>query len=185
MHADNSQKQSLKQRVVHEFKEVVILTVYLSFFFLALATYSRFLLGQFHISYFAYGTALINALVIAKVILIGEALHAGTRYEGKAALLHSAIWKAFVFGFLVFAFHILEEMIKNLIHGKAAMAAFHEIHLEVLLSRTVVIFLTFIPLFLFRELRRVIGEEKFMTLVLNTPTIQTQSDSEASANLAP
>ena len=184
MHADNSEKKSLKQRAAHEFREVVILTAYLAFFFLALATYSAFLPGQFHISYFAYGAALINALVIAKVILIGEALHAGTRYEGRAPLLHSAIWKAFVFGFLVFASHILEEIIKNLIHGKAAMAAFHEIHLEVLLSRAVVIFLTFIPLFLFRELRRVIGEEKFMTLVLNTPTIQTQSGSEASANLA-
>jgi hypothetical protein len=185
MHADNSQKKSLKQRAVHEFEEVVILTVYLLFFFLALATYSAFLLGQFHISYFAYGTALINALVIAKVILIGEALHAGTRYEKKAALLYSAIWKAFVFGFLVFAFHLLEEMIKNLIHGKAAMTAFHEVRLEVLLSRAVVIFLTFIPLFLFRELRRVIGEEKFMTLVLHSPTAETQSGSEASANLAP
>ena len=62
---------------------MVILSVYLSFFFLALATYSAFLLGQFQISYFAYGTALINALVIAKVILTGEALHAGTRYENK------------------------------------------------------------------------------------------------------
>jgi len=174
MHADNSEKKSLKQRAAHEFREVVILTAYLAFFFLALATYSAFLPGQFH----------INALVIAKVILIGEALHAGTRYEGRAPLLHSAIWKAFVFGFLVFASHILEEIIKNLIHGKAAMAAFHEIHLEVLLSRAVVIFLTFIPLFLFRELRRVVGEEKFMTLVLHSPTAETQSGSEASANLA-
>jgi hypothetical protein len=49
----------------------------------------------------------------------------------------------------------------------------------------VVIFLTFIPLFLFRELRRVIGEKKFMTLVLHPPTAETQSGSEASANLAP
>jgi|SRR5215472_7323956 len=185
MHAGNSQKKSLKQRAVHEFEEVVILTAYLAFFFCALATHSAFLLGQFHISYFAYGTALINALVITKVILIGEALHAGTRYEGKAALLHSAIWKAFVFGIFVFAFHLLEEMIKNLIHGKAVMAALHEIRLEVLVTHAVVIFFTFIPLFLFRELRRVIGEEKFMTLVLHSPTTQTQGGSGAGAHLAP
>ena len=37
------------------------------------------LLGKSHISYFTYGTALINALVIVKVILIGDALHAGQR----------------------------------------------------------------------------------------------------------
>jgi len=139
MHADNSEKKGLKQKVAHEFQEVAILTGYLAFFICALATYSMLLLGKFHISYFAYGTALINALVIAKVILIGDTLHAGTRYERKA-LLHSAIWKSFVFGLLVFAFHILEEMIKHLIHGKDAVGAFHEIRLEDLLSRSVVVF---------------------------------------------
>jgi hypothetical protein len=184
MHTDNSQEKGLKQKIVHELEEVIILTAYLAFFFCALATYSMFLLGQFHISYFAYGTALINALVIAKVILIGEALHAGTRYEGNAALFYSAIWKAFVFGLLVFAFHLLEEMIKNLVHGKDAIGAFHEIRLEVLLSRAVVIFLTFIPLFVFRELRRVIGEDNFMTLVFHSPAAQKQSGPEVGANLA-
>ena len=185
MHADSSQKEDLKQKVLHELKEVVILTAYLAFFFCALATYSLFLLGRFHISYFAYGTALINALVIAKVILIGEALHAGTRYEGKTSLLYSASWKASVFGLLVFAFHLLEEMIKNLVHGKDAIGAFHEIRLEVMLSRAVVIFLTFIPLFVFRELQRVIGEHKFMALILHSPASQKQSVPEVSTNLSP
>jgi hypothetical protein len=177
MRADNSEKKSVKQKVVHEFKEVAILTAYLAFFFCALATYSMLLLGKFHISYFAYGTAIINALVIAKVILIGDALHAGTKYEGRA-LLYSAIWKAFVFGLLVFAFHILEEMIKQLIHGKDALGAFHEIRLEDLLSRTVIIFCTFIPLFIFREMKRVLGEEKFWTLVLHSPATSEVKPSE-------
>lgn len=168
---DETQKKSLKQKAVHEFKEVAILTTYLAFFFCALATYSMLLLGKFHISYFAYGTAIINALIIAKVILIGEVLHAGTRYEGKG-LLYSAIWKAFVFGWLVFAFHLLEEMIKNLIHGRDAIGAFHEIRLDDLLSRTVVIICTFIPLFVFRELRRVIGEDNFWALVLQPTSTQ-------------
>ena len=178
MQADESQKKSLKQKVAHEFEEVAILTAYLAFFFCALATYSMLLLGKFHVSYFAYGTALINALVIAKVILIGDALHAGTKYEGKG-LLYSAIWKAFVFGLLVFAFHVLEEVIKHLIHGRDAIGAFHEIRLDDLLSRTVVIFCTFIPLFLFRELKRVMGEDNFWALILqptSTPKGQPSGD---------
>jgi len=87
MHADHSQKESLKQKVAHEFKEVVILTAYLAFFFCALAAHSMFLLGKFHVSYFAFGAALINAAVIAKVILIGEALRAATRYEGRLCFI--------------------------------------------------------------------------------------------------
>ena len=163
MHVEKSEKTDAKQKVVHEFEELGIISLYLAFFFCALATYSMLLLDRFHISYFAYGTALINALVIAKVILIGEAMHAGTRFERKA-LLYSAIWKAFVFGLLVFAFHILEEMIKHLVDGKDLAGAFHNIRIDDLLTRTVIIFCTFIPLFAFRELRRVMGQDNFRTL---------------------
>ena len=167
MHAENSEKTSVKQKVAHEFEEVAIITLYLAFFFCALATYSMLLLNKFHISYFAYGTALLNALVIAKVILIGEAVHAGKKFEGKA-LLYSAIWKAFVFGLLVFAFHILEEMIKHLVHGEDLAGTFHNIRIDDLLARAVIIFCTFIPLFAFRELRRVMGQENFRALFFHS-----------------
>jgi len=163
-------KVNLKQKILHEFEEVAILTAYLAFFFCALATYSMLLLDKLHISYFAYGTALINAAVMAKVILIGEAVRAGRKFEGKA-LFFSAIWKAFVFGWLVFAFHIIEEMIRNLIHGKDAVGAFREIRLDDLLSRSVVVFCTFVPLFAFRELRRVMGKDNFRALLFHSPKV--------------
>ena len=166
MHAVDSEKQGFKQKAAHEFKEVLILSGYLAFFFCALATYGSLLLGKFHVSYFAYGAALINALVIAKVILIGEALRAGKKYEGEA-LLYSALWKAFVFGWLVFAFHIVEEMIKRLFHGQRAIEAFQNIRLDDLLIRSVLVFCTFIPLFIFRELSRVMGEDHFLGLILH------------------
>ena len=171
MHVEKSKKTDAKQKVVHEFEELGIISLYLAFFFCALATYSMLLLDRFHISYFAYGTALINALVIAKVILIGEAMHAGTRFERKA-LLYSAIWKAFVFGLLVFAFHILEEMIKYLVDGKDLAGAFHNIRIDDLLTRTVIIFCTFIPLFAFRELRRVMGQDNFRALFFRSTAAQ-------------
>jgi hypothetical protein len=68
MDAENSPKTSVKQKVAYEFQEFAIISLYLAFFFCALATYSLLLLDSFHVSYFAYGTAVINALVIAKVI---------------------------------------------------------------------------------------------------------------------
>jgi hypothetical protein len=161
----------LKQKAVHESKEVAILTGYLAFFFCALATYSMLLLNKLHISYFAYGTALLNALIIAKVILIGEALHVGRKYEARA-LIYSAMWKAFVYGWLVFAFHLTEETIKHLVEGKSLSGALHNVRLDDLLMRTVVIICTFIPLFTFRELRRVMGEENFWALLLRSPSSQ-------------
>src|ERR1700757_3628458 len=114
MSPSNPQKSSLKEKAAHEFREIAVVFLYLAFFFCALATYSMLLLDRFHISYFAYGTALINALVITKVILIGEAVHVGDRFETKP-LFYSAVYKAFMYSLLVLAFHFLEEMIKGLI----------------------------------------------------------------------
>ena len=39
-----------------------------------------------------------------------------------------------MFGWLVFGFHVLEEMGKHLIHGKGAAGAFHQIRLDDLLG---------------------------------------------------
>ena len=167
MDADKSAKSDLKQKAAHEFEELAILTSYLALLFCGVATNSMLLLDKFHIAYFAYGTALINALVIAKVILFGEAVHAGTKFESRV-LLYSIIWKAFVFAWLVFAFHVVEEMIKGLVHGERIPEAFHDIRIDDLLVRTVLIFCAFIPLFVVQELRRVLGRDSFRALFFHS-----------------
>src|SRR5277367_4787459 len=154
MNAESPKEATLKQKATHELREFAAISLYLAFFFCAVATYSLLLLNQFHVSYFIYGTALINALVIAKVILIGEYAHLGEKHETKP-LFQAALYKAFLFGLLVFAFHIVEEVIKVLWHRENMMIAFHKVRMDELLARTVIVFCTFIPLFAFRELKRV------------------------------
>jgi len=144
---------------------MAIVFLYLAFFFCALATYSTLLLQKFEISYFNYAAALINALIITKIILIGEALHFGTKHEAKP-LIYSVLYKACMFGLLVFAFHVVEEVIKRLIHGQDFAGAFHQVRLDELLARSLVIFCTFLPFFAFRELARVIGNQKVRNLLL-------------------
>src|SRR5271169_4091119 len=104
-----AQKAELKHKAKHEARELLVLFLYLAFFFCSLSTYNMLLLREYHVRYLDYAFALINALVVAKVILIGEYMHVGKRHEDKP-LFVSAIWKAFVFSWLVFAFHIVEEV---------------------------------------------------------------------------
>ena len=163
MSAENTEHKGFKEKAKHEFVEIAIVFAYLAFVFCALATYSMLLLERYEIVYFAYGAALLNALIITKVILIGEAAHFGKRHENKA-LVYSVIYKAFLYGVLVFAFHLIEETVKLLIHGRNFASAFHELRLDDVLARSVVIFGTFIPFFGFRELGRVIGPEKMRDL---------------------
>jgi hypothetical protein len=167
MHAEPSKGASLKQKAAHEFIEFFGIFLYLAFFFCAFATYSMLLLHEFRASYFTFGTALINALVVAKVILIGEYAHLGKKHEAKP-LFKSAIYKAVLFSLLVFAFHIVEEVIKRRWHGETFATAYQGIDFHLLLARSVVVFCTFLPLFAFREMRRVLGEDNFSSLFFRT-----------------
>jgi hypothetical protein len=165
MTSETSKHADLKQKAIHEFKDMTAVFFYLAFFFCALATYTTLLLEKYEVSYFNYGAALINALIITKIILIGEALHYGTRHEAKP-LVYSVLYKAFMYCLLVFAFHIVEEVIKHLIHGEAFAGALRNVRVDELLARSLVIFFTFVPFFAFREVARVIGPEKFRNLFL-------------------
>ncbi len=146
MNPENPKRAEVKQKITHELEELLVIFLYLAFFFCAVTTYRMLILNEFHVSYFNYGAALINALVIAKVILIGEYAHLGKRHESKPLLL-AAIYKAFLFGLLVFVFHLIEEAIKRLYHGEKLVGALHGLNVDDALARSVVIFCAFIPLF--------------------------------------
>ena len=179
MSNENSALKSRKQKAKHELKELLLIFFYLAFFFCALVTYSMLLLNEYHVKYLNYAFALINALVITKVVMIGEYVHVGRRGETKPLVL-SALWKAFIFTLLVFAFHVLEEVIKRLIHGDAMAEASRNIRIDELLGRSLVVFCVFIPFFAFREFRRVMGEDEFKALVFgkaepNNPAVPNKN----------
>jgi hypothetical protein len=67
-------------------------------------------------------------------------------------------------------FTFVEELIRLFIHRENMATALREIRIDDLLGRSLVVFCTFIPLFAFRELQRVLGEEKFRALFLGTGT---------------
>ena len=163
----NSAHPDRKQKLKHEAIEMAVLFLYLALFFCALTAYGMLLLHQYHVEYWNFAFALINALVITKVIMIGEYAKLGRRHENKA-LAVSIVWKALVFAGLVFAFHVVEEGVKRLIHGADLARASRGIRFDEFAGRAIVVLCAFIPLFAFREFRRVMGEEEFRKLVLRS-----------------
>jgi hypothetical protein len=159
----------IKQQATHEFKQFVGIFLYLAFFFCSITTYRTLLLKEFQDLYVNYSFALINAFVLAKVILIGEYAHLGKRYEQRP-LLVSALYKALLFSLLVICFHYFEEGIKRLWHGEDIAGTLYETGVNLLLARALVVFSTFVPFFAFREMRRVLGEDKFHALFFKTRT---------------
>src|SRR5215471_3665070 len=163
----NSAHADRKKKIKHELREMLALFLYLAFFFCALMAYNMLLLNEYHVKYWNFAFALINALVITKVIMIGELAKLGRKHENKSLFI-SAVWKAFVFGLLVFAFHIVEEVIRRLIHGADLARASRELRLDELGARSIVVFCTFMPLFAFREFRRTMADEAFQSLVFGS-----------------
>jgi len=70
----------LKEKAIEEFKAYWIITLYLAVFFSALTNYRRLVLAEYGVTYIHFGFALIEAMIIAKVILIGQALGLGRRF---------------------------------------------------------------------------------------------------------
>jgi hypothetical protein len=155
--------QAIKQKTVHEFKDFVAISIYLAFFFCALATYSMVLLRKYDVSYVNYSFAIINALVVAKVLLIGDMAHLGRSSETKPLYL-TVLHKSVVFTLLVVAFHFLEEVVKRIIHHEPNGTVIHNIRWDDLGAKSLIVFAVFLPLFAFRELRRVLGEDTFYAL---------------------
>jgi hypothetical protein len=153
-----------KEKATRELRDFLAISFYLGFFFCALSAYAMVLLRKYDVDYLNYTFALINALVIAKVILIGEMLHLGKKWEGKPLYL-CVLYKSFVFGVLVFAFHLVEEFVKRIIHHDPAGTVLHNLKLDEILVRSLVIFCAFVPLFAFREISRVLGEENLHALL--------------------
>jgi hypothetical protein len=171
-----------KQKAVHELKDFAWISLYLGFFFCALSTYSMLLLKRYEINYLNYTFAIVNALIIAKIILIGEWVHLGRTVEARPLYL-AVFYKSIVFGLLVFAFHFAEEFVKRLVHGLPAGTVVHDIELNELLGRSLVIFCAFLPLFAFRELGRVMGEDKLRALFLKPGAVENPSVSGRAAQV--
>jgi hypothetical protein len=166
MESKKGKAAGFKEKAVREFKVYWIVAVYLAFVFCAFTSYRRLILSEFDISYLHYGAGVVEALIVAKVILIGEAVGLGKRFE-HGPLIMAALFKAALYGLFVAIFAVIEHLIEGLAHGKGLVGAWHELlglGKDEVLARTLMLFATFIPFFAFWETDRVLGEDKLFAL---------------------
>jgi hypothetical protein len=166
MNSSEKKKKSIKKKIIHEISEYWIIVAYLTLVFAAFTQYRRFILAVHDITYTNYGFAIIEALILAKVVMVGDVARLGRGLEHKP-LIYSTLYKTVVFTFFVGLFTIVENMIKGLWKGKGVMgglADFFGKGNHELLANSLVVFVAFIPFFAVRELGRVLGQDKIRTL---------------------
>jgi hypothetical protein len=166
-------KQQVKQlgeKAASEVKRFVAIAFYL-WVLLSLFEVHRFaVLRQVHqtsISGYRVGLAAINALVLGKIILIGQDLHFAERFREKR-LIYAALFKSAMFAVLLVCFDVVEEVIVGVVHGKSISASVPQIGgggFEGKVIVALMAFVSLIPFFLFTELQREVGKNKLHEII--------------------
>jgi len=85
----------------------------------AFTQYRRFILAAHDITYTNYWVAVIEALILAKVIMIGDVLRLSRGLEDKP-LIYPTLYKSVVFTLFVAVFTLFEHAIKGLWAGRGS-----------------------------------------------------------------
>ena len=166
MAGEASSHGGLREKALEELKAFWIIAAYLAVFLGAFTVYRRLVLAESGVTYVHYGIAVVEALIIAKVILIGKAFGLGQQYE-RGPLILSVIFKSVTFAVFVFLFGILEHLVEGLLHKKDWASILHgliDVGMDELLARMIVVIIAFVPFFAFWEIARVLGPRKLWTL---------------------
>ena len=80
---EHAQAKSLKERAVEELEAYWMITIYLWLFLGSFTVYRRLILDETGVAYLHYGIALVEAMIIAKVVLIGRVFGFSRRFEDR------------------------------------------------------------------------------------------------------
>ena len=170
----DEKKSSLKEKAQEELRLMLVITAFLAAVFVSFLTYRRLISREFGVTSFHYGFALIEALIVAKVILIGKAIGIGKKSTGRA-LFRNALRDSVVYAFLVAVFAILEHVVEGLFHHETlaeSVGKFLDQGVYEILGRTLIVLVAFIPFFTLWELDRVLGDRKLVGLLFRKDASQ-------------
>jgi hypothetical protein len=160
------QPENLKEKARHELVEYGINIVYLTLVFASFTIYRRLILAAHDVTYTNYWVALIEAVILGKVVMIGGIFRLGRGLEDKP-LIFPTLYKTAVFTVFCAVFKVVEYGVKGLFTGLGFMGGIdallakdsHEIA-----ANSLMVFVAFVPYFGVKELGRVLGEKTIRTL---------------------
>ncbi len=169
--------KDIKQKVKSEMKSYIMYTLFLTLFFAAFTTYERLLLN-FHGPFFPYGYSLIQGLIMAKVILIGQEMRLGEKYSDKPLII-PVMYKTTVFCLLMIVLITLEHLVTGcLVERKSIGLVYEEFiskGLSLALAKTVIVFFIFVWFFAVIETSRVLGDNKLFNLFFKSRQIESST----------
>lgn len=177
---------SLKERALEELKTFWLIALYLWVFLGAFMTYRVLILAETGVWYVHLGVAFVEALIVAKVVLLGNMLSFTRRYDDRA-LYVSVAYKSALFGVLVVIFAIVEHLVEGLVKGKGLEGGLRDMFSVggyELAARVLMLVVAFVPFFAFWELGRVLGMQKLANIFFSPRGAAPGSDDPGRAPAA-
>jgi hypothetical protein len=169
----DSMPSSLAHRIYHQVIQFLLIAFYLFIVFGVLVLHEEVVAAKNGIAYHFYGFAALNAIILGKVMLVGEDLDFANRFfrnilARNGPLIYVIVFKSIAFTLLFFVFDIVEEIIVGAFKGKTVYESFPNIGGGTprgIISMIVVITVLLIPFFAYREIARRIGERELHMLL--------------------
>lgn len=168
---------AVAQRLKHELRHFVWLAAYLYVCFGALILYKMAILGTQGITYLPLGLPILKALVLAKFMLLGKAIHLGER-PGSSRLIHRIAYKALLYLLLLIVLSALEEAILGLVHGRSIAVTIAEVggdKLAQILATSFIMLLILVPYIAVTEIDSALGDGKLREVLFKNKTARSQT----------
>ncbi|GLI91661.1 hypothetical protein LMG27198_06530 [Methylocystis echinoides] len=163
---DQEKLSRLKAGAAEEGRQFVAIFLYLWVLLTLFSLHKAFIFNEDLLAY-QQGFALLNALALAKVVLLAQHFRLGeSRPDAPVAV--PALIKSALFALLLIAFHTAEETLIGVWRGKTVAAAVPTIgdgSLQAILMTAAIVFVSLIPFFAFVELERALGAEALDALL--------------------
>jgi hypothetical protein len=166
----NERRTGLKERAIAEAKRFAVIVGYLWALFVVLQLHRVTILREQNaLDPLGYrvGFALINALILGKVILIAQALHFAEGFKDRP-LIYAILFKSTVFSALLVCCNVLEEVLVGLFHKKSIIESMPSLGgggVEGVLLVGLMVVIVLIPFFSFTEIARVVGEDELLSMI--------------------
>lgn len=161
---------NLKKKFLDEIYLFFTYTLFIFILFSIFNIYERLLLDDYGKSHMRYGYSLIEALILAKVILIGQAVNLGSKFKHKPLYI-SILYKTLVFSIVLVLLTVGEHFIMGYFAGRTWVQTYHELmqqQLNIILAKNFIMIIIFAQFFTVLALSQALGEHKLYELFFKT-----------------
>ena len=158
----------LKEKAIEEFRSFFVMALYLWFVFALMLLNEAIILKKPDFNFLAQGFTVINALVLAKVMLVADDLGFGRELDG-LPLIWPILYKAVLYALLFVAFHELEHYVVAWFNGKAQTMTLPTVGGGTWAGAAcvwAVMAVSLMPFFAIREVSKLVGTSRVWRLML-------------------